>query len=77
MICIKTEMKVLPKYCDDCQWYSSRLHPIKGWTELCELMCHCMDDDQSEEWIYDGNGRPKACPLVEVKEGTDEGEKRG
>jgi hypothetical protein len=31
-----------------------------------------MDDDQPEEWIYDGNGRPKACPLVEVKEDTDE-----
>ena len=72
MICIKTEMKVLPKYCDECQWYNSRPHPHKGWSELCELMSHCMDDDQPEEWIYDGNGRPKACPLVEVKEDTDE-----
>lgn len=71
MICIRTGMKGLPEYCEDCQWYGSRPHPHKGWSELCELMSHCMDDDQPEEWIYDGNGRPKACPLVEVKEDTD------
>ena len=67
MITIKSDaMKQMPEYCDDCVWYGSRPHPHKGWTELCELMGHCMDDDQEEEWIYDGNGRPKACPLIEV-----------
>jgi len=71
MICIKTGMKRLPEYCEDCQWYSIRPHPIKEWTELCILLDHCMDDDQSEEWIYDGNGRPKACPLVEVEDNTE------
>ena len=68
MIAIITSLKELPEYCDDCQWYSSRPHPHKGWTELCELEAHCMDDDQPKEWIYDGNGRPEACPLREVKE---------
>jgi len=67
MIAIKSDaMKQMPEYCDDCVWYGSRPHPHKGWTELCELMGHCIDDDQEEEWIYDGNGRPKACPLIEV-----------
>lgn len=67
MIAIKSDaMKRMPKYCDDCIWYGTRPHPHKGWTDICELMGHCMDDDQEEEWIYDGNGRPKACPLIEV-----------
>jgi len=67
MIAIKSDaMKQMPEYCDDCVWYGLRPHPHKGWTELCELMGRCMDDDQEEEWIYDGNGRPKACPLIEV-----------
>ena len=34
-------------------------------------MMQCMDDDQPKEWIYDGNGRPEACPLFEV-EGSEE-----
>ena len=25
-----------------------------------------MDDDVEEDWIYDGNGRPKKCPLIDV-----------
>jgi hypothetical protein len=64
MICIKTDLKALPTWCDDCQWYDSPPHPNKGWTNICRLMSHSMDDDQPEEWVYDGNGRPKACPLV-------------
>lgn len=71
MICIKTLLKELPKYCDDCVWYSSLPHPSKGWTEMCELEHHCMDDDQTDEWVYDGNGRPEACPLVEAEEKID------
>ena len=67
MIAIKSDaMERMPKYCDDCIWYGTRPHPHKGWTDMCELMGRCMDDDQEEEWIYDGNGRPKACPLIEV-----------
>ena len=61
-------MKELPKVCDECMYYSSRPHPYKGWTDMCELCCHCMDDDEPSEWIYDGNTRPKACPLAEVDE---------
>lgn len=69
MIAIKTNaMKEMPECCDDCPWYACRPHPIKGWTEACELMVHSMDDDESEEWIYDGNSRPKACPLIEVED---------
>lgn len=66
MVAIKTEMKSLPECCDYCQWYECRPHPYRGWSEGCGLMMHCMDDDQPEEWIYDGNGRPKACPLIEI-----------
>lgn len=67
MVAIKTTLSKLPDYCDDCQWYSIRPHPCKGWTEQCELMCQCMDDDADEGWIYDGNGRPNNCPLIEIK----------
>ena len=69
MIVIKSEaMKEMPRYCDDCVWYSTRPHPHKGWSDCCELTNHCLDDDQTEEWIYDGGGRPKACPLMEVEQ---------
>ena len=71
MIAIKTTMKYMPSDCDYCQWFGTRPHPYKGWTDICELMGQCMDDDAPEEWIYDGNGRPSACPLVEVGEDGD------
>ena len=71
MIVIKTDIKRMPEYCDACIWHGSRPHPNKGWTELCELMGRCMDDDQDDEWIYDGDSRPKACPLVEIDEGGE------
>lgn len=70
MIAIKTTLKEMPEYCDDCPWYECRPHPYRGWSERCGLMMHwmhCRDDDQPEEWIYDGNGRPKACPLIEME----------
>lgn len=72
MVVIKTGLKKLPEYCEECDWYTCRPHPHRGWTEICELECHCMDDNQPDEWIYDGNGRPKKCPLMEV-EGEDNG----
>ncbi len=69
MICIKTTaMKEMPKSCDECVWFGSRPHPEKGWTDICELESHCLDDDQPDEWIYSGEGRPKACPLIEIAE---------
>lgn len=77
MIAIKsTAMKEIPKYCDDCIWYGCKPHPQKGWTDMCELMSHCMDDDQPEEWIYDGNGRPEMCPLIEITEEGESDDKR-
>lgn len=72
MICVKTDIKHMPECCEFCQWFGTRPHPYKGWTDICELMGHSMDDDQPEEWIYDGNGRPKACPLVEVEDEPQE-----
>ena len=72
MIAIKsTAMKELPEVCEYCCWFECRPHPAKGWTDICGLMVHCMDDSEPEEWIYDGNSRPKACPLIGIKE--DEG----
>ena len=68
MIAIKTSLKEMPKYCEDCVWYENRPHPHKVWTEICELMAHCMDDDQEDEWIYDGGSRPVKCPLVDIKD---------
>jgi hypothetical protein len=56
----------IPDTCDDCTYNSCRPHPYKGWSECCELCCHCMDDDQEDDWIYDGNSRPKKCPLIEI-----------
>lgn len=66
MVVIKTDIKFMPEYCDDCRWFGCKPHPYKGWSDSCELMSQCMDDDQEEEWIYDGNGRPKNCPLMEI-----------
>lgn len=68
LVVIKTGLKQLPEYCEECDWYDCIPHPHKGWSEVCELEFHCMDDDQPDGWIYDGNGRPKNCPLMEVKE---------
>lgn len=64
MIAIKTHLKHMPDCCECCQWYGR--HPYKGWTDLCKLVGHCMDEDQPEEWIYNGDGRPEACPLIEI-----------
>lgn len=68
MIVIKTSLKIMPYYCDDCTWHTTRPHPERGWTEICELESHSMDDDQPAEWIYDGYVRPEACPLMEVED---------
>ena len=68
MIAIKSSLKNLPETCDDCQWHECYPHPYKGWTDVCRLMGHSLDDDQPEEWIYDGGGRVKACPLIEVND---------
>ena len=68
MIAIKTDIESLPKYCDDCIHYECRPHPYKGWTEACTLCMQSMDDDAPKEWVYDGNGRPKKCPLIETEE---------
>ena len=71
MLAIKTTaMKKMPDYCDECIWYDSIPHPHKGWACICDLMGHCMDDDQPEEWIYGGDSRPDACPLIEIPEET-------
>ena len=66
-----THMKCLPETCDDCIYYGCKPHPYKGWSEGCELCGHCMDDDQEDEWIYDGNSRPKNCPLMEIPTGSN------
>ena len=72
MIAIKTSIKLLPEYCEDCIYFGVKPHPYKGWTDICELCCEHMDDDAEDDWVYDGNGRPKNCPLIEVKDGENE-----
>lgn len=72
MICIRvTAMAKMPDRCDTCIWFGTRPHPHKGWTDLCDLMGHCIDDDQPDEWVFDGNERPKACPLMEVNDNDE------
>lgn len=68
IVAIKTNIKQMPECCDGCQWFGMGAHPLKGWVNVCELMNQYMDDDAPEEWAYDGNSRPKACPLMEVSE---------
>lgn len=75
MIAVKLAEKVmskLPECCEYCVYFGCKPHPYKGWTDGCELCGQCLDDDQEEGWIYDGNGRPKNCPLIEVKDGETE-----
>lgn len=67
-IAIKTSLIELPKYCEDCLYYECRPHPYKGWSDTCGLCAQCLDDDNGDDgWVYDGNGRPKKCPLMEVE----------
>ena len=66
-----THMKNLPETCDDCCYYECGPHPYKGWSNGCGLCMPCTDDDQEEGWIYDGNDRPKNCPLMEVNADED------
>ena len=66
MVVMKIDIK-MPEYCDDCIYYSCRPHPYKGWSDTCELCTHTMDEDDGD-WCYDGNSRPKMCPLMELKE---------
>ena len=52
MIGIRTSMKSLPEYCDDCIYYGCKPHPYKGWSDSCELCTQCLDDDNGDEnWI--------------------------
>lgn len=62
-----THMVNLPEVCDDCIYYGCKPHPYKGWSDICELCGQCMDDGETEGLIYDGNGKPKNCPLIEVE----------
>ncbi len=67
MLAIKTTaMNKMPESCDECIWFETRPHPHRGWTDICQLEAHCLDDDQPKEWIYSGDGRVKACPLIEI-----------
>ena len=77
MICIKTGIARMPDDCADCVWFGTKPHPVKGWTDQCELMYECMDDDACDEWQWGGDGRPKACPLVEVDGERKDDDDRG
>lgn len=69
MLVIKcTATKEIPKDCTECVWFECRPHPHKGWSDSCGLMSHCLDDDQPKEWVWGGDGRPDACPLIDVPE---------
>lgn len=73
MIVIKwVVIKEMPEDCSDCIYFSSKPHPAKGWTDSCELMMECMDDDADEGWQWGGDQRPLNCPLIEIKEVENE-----
>ena len=76
MIVIKTSVENLPDKCANCQWYGTRPHPYKGWTDICELCGQSMDDDGPKDWLYDGNGRPANCPLAEIGDTEQEGNRK-
>lgn len=57
----------LPKYCDECPYYETRPHPMRGWTDSCALCSQCLDCEEGDDgWHYDGNKRPDNCPLVDL-----------
>ena len=66
-----TYFEHIPDTCDNCIYYSCKPHPYKGWSDVCELCGCCMDDDQEDDWIYDGDSRPKNCPLMEIQTGAE------
>lgn len=67
MVAVKLEcISEMPKYCDDCIYYSCKPHPYTGWTDICDLCSHTMNENDGD-WCYDGNGRPKMCPLIEIQ----------
>lgn len=66
-VVIKTGLKELPEYCDECIYYECKPHPIKGWSEHCGLFYESLDEDDCKEgWHYDGDTRPAKCPLVKA-----------
>lgn len=69
MLAIKCRaIKEMPEDCVECVWFECRPHPDKGWFDNCGLTMHSLDDDQPKEWAWSGDGRPDACPLIDVPE---------
>lgn len=65
MVVIRTEIKELPEYCEQCHYYGVHQNPYDRWLEKCEL-CRELLNNTGGGWKYDGSKRPDNCPLMEV-----------
>ena len=65
MVVIRTEIKELPEYCEQCKYYYIRVRENGGYSDICELSGERIDADG---WCYDGEKRPDNCPLMEVSD---------
>ncbi len=73
MIVVKCKsLTKIPEYCDDCLYMETMPCPMNGWVDLCLLANVNMTDNLDEGWIYDGNGRPKNCWLMEIEESEEQ-----
>lgn len=43
MIAIRTEIKELPEYCEQCKYYYLRVRGKSGYSDICEISGERMD----------------------------------
>ncbi len=69
MVVIRTEIKELPEYCEQCKYYYMRVRQKGGYSDICELSGEHMEYGECNSgWYYNGLTRPDSCPLMEVED---------
>lgn len=69
MVAIKTDIKELPEYCEQCKYYYLRARGKSGYSDICEISGERMDYGECKDgWYYNGLTRPDNCPLMEVED---------
>ena len=69
MVVIRTEIKELPEYCEQCKYYYIRVRENGGYSDICELSGeHLNYGECTGGWYYNGLARPVNCPLMDVSD---------
>ena len=55
MVVIRTEIKELPEYCEQCKYYYLRVRETGGYSDICELSGeHLNYGECTGGWYYNG-----------------------